>query len=227
MQNESNSLINFMVNMHETIGLLKVHRDLTGAKRGRRYDVEVLNKSTIVLLTACLESFFEEIIKESLHFIFKADDPSSLIGDGAKIGFISSLTDKSINNCSDSIWKLIDGGWKEQFEKYVDNKIEHFHSPRAEKVKDLFKSVLGIRDLTAEWKWRMNKAVAVRRSLDQLIDLRCSIAHKVKSERIIYKKDCERYGRLCLRIAISTTNYLSEHLHKKTGSMPWKQYPMV
>ena len=47
-------------NMREVNRLLEIHWELTGGQPGRRHGVEVLNKSAIVLITACWESLVED-----------------------------------------------------------------------------------------------------------------------------------------------------------------------
>ena len=51
--------------------LLEIHGDLGGALPGRRYKLEVLNKSAIVLITSFWEAYCEDLAGESLEHIVR------------------------------------------------------------------------------------------------------------------------------------------------------------
>jgi hypothetical protein len=54
----------FNDNVAETERLIDIHSALTGKERGYRHNVEVLNKSGIVLLVACWEAFIEDLAEK-------------------------------------------------------------------------------------------------------------------------------------------------------------------
>ena len=74
--------------------LVDIHGRLTGSKRGRRHDVDVLNSSGVVLLVACWESFVEQVAVSAFDFILdNGKDPSvfpakvlALAGSAAPVG---------------------------------------------------------------------------------------------------------------------------------------------
>lgn len=49
--------------------LLSIHADIGGDSKGRRYGLEVLNKSSIVLITAFWEAYCEDIASEALQHL--------------------------------------------------------------------------------------------------------------------------------------------------------------
>jgi hypothetical protein len=51
--------------------LLDLHQRVGGDSRGRRYGLEVLNKSAIVLITAFWEAYCEDLAAEGLEHIVK------------------------------------------------------------------------------------------------------------------------------------------------------------
>ena len=56
----------FLQNLAEVERLLEIHSQVAGAGRGRKHNVEVLNKSAIVLLVACWEAFIEDLAAAGL-----------------------------------------------------------------------------------------------------------------------------------------------------------------
>src|SRR5438067_4776739 len=65
----SNPLDPFTENAGEGLQLLELHTEKTGTKPGRRFGVEILNKSAIVLVTACWEAFLEDCVSEAFAFM--------------------------------------------------------------------------------------------------------------------------------------------------------------
>ena len=51
----------FDENVKEVRNLLDIHRKVAKKTPGRKYNVEVLNKSGVVLLVACWESYVEHL----------------------------------------------------------------------------------------------------------------------------------------------------------------------
>lgn len=59
--------------------LLRIHADIAGRSAGRKYGVEVLNRSAIVLLTAMWEGYIEDVSAEALtHLVDNTSDPATL-----------------------------------------------------------------------------------------------------------------------------------------------------
>lgn len=54
---------NFIDNVSDLTELFKLHVKQTGKGPGRRRGVEVLNRSAIVLTTACWEAFVEDVVR--------------------------------------------------------------------------------------------------------------------------------------------------------------------
>jgi RiboL-PSP-HEPN len=65
----SKARIAFRENVKDVQRLLDLHKDKGGIAQGRRYGLEVLNKSAIVLLTSFWEAYCEDIAAEALEHI--------------------------------------------------------------------------------------------------------------------------------------------------------------
>ena len=62
-------IVDLQSNVAEVDRLMTIHQHIAGTDRGRKFDVEVLNKSGIVLLVACWEAFVEDLAVTSLEFM--------------------------------------------------------------------------------------------------------------------------------------------------------------
>ena len=65
----SRAFSDFRENARDVQRLLDLHKDTGGIAQGRRYGLEVLNKSAIVLLTSFWEAYCEDIAAEALAHI--------------------------------------------------------------------------------------------------------------------------------------------------------------
>ena len=77
--NTPNPVVNLLYNIREVYHLIEFHVEKTGIKPGRRYNVEILNKSAIVLMTACWEAYIEDVATQSFLFLInKVTTPEQL-----------------------------------------------------------------------------------------------------------------------------------------------------
>lgn len=66
-----NHFVRLMANLQDVRQLLAAHEQIAGAGRGRKRDVEVLNKSAIVLLVACWEVYVEDVVESALTVLME------------------------------------------------------------------------------------------------------------------------------------------------------------
>ncbi len=197
----------FNQNRKDIHALLEFHREKVGDDRGRREArLEVLNKSAIVLMTACWEAYCEDIAAEAIeHLVVNLSDPVKLPKE------LRKRVVKSINEEVHELamWNLANDGWKNYLKARLDKLRQErnwsFMSPKSEKVRDLFADALGIEDITSAWSWENMDCGNAAKKLDGLVELRGAVAHRVGATRVITKAQ--------------VTSYLThvEHLVKKTG----------
>ena len=60
--------------------LLAAHEAVTGTERGRRFDVEGLNRAAVLMLSSHFEGFLEELMAEALHAIHPSLNSPTLTG---------------------------------------------------------------------------------------------------------------------------------------------------
>jgi hypothetical protein len=211
---------NFFENTDEIENLSNIHTRIAGNARGRKTNVEVLNKSSIVLLTACWEYYIEDLLRESFKYILENASnyrafPFSVL----------TQASKELKNDGDNrrVWELAGEGWKKVLEKYqqttLEKEIDHFHVPRPANIDSLFDRLLGINNITQHW----SNSDAIR-ILNKYIDLRGEIAHNVKTKSSVRKIDVNNYGVFLNRAAIILHNKVTEHIQNLVGSVPWTMY---
>ena len=61
-------ILNVRTNLSQIVRLLDIHTHLTGAGPGRRRDVQVLNKSAVLLLVATWEAYVEDLAISACRF---------------------------------------------------------------------------------------------------------------------------------------------------------------
>lgn len=216
---------NFFYNLDEVTRLSEIHRGIAGTTPGRKSKVEVLNKSAIVLLTACWEYYIEDLLRNSFDYILTHAQEHSAFPTS-----VLARASKELKNDRDDrrVWDLAGNGWKAVLKKYqnttLEKEIDHFHVPRPENIDALFQKLLGIHNVTRNWYWqKMNNEDAMA-TLNRFINLRGEIAHNVKTQASVRKKDVDDYRKFLNRTALILHNRVSSHIQELLGNSPWRQY---
>lgn len=211
-----------VANLTEVSRLTEIHTELTGDARGRRRDVDILNKSGIVLAVACWESFVEDLATHCFDCLLEeASSPDVFPPRVLALAGQPLRLDKDERR----IWTLAGKGWHDVLRahrtKTLDEFLGSFHTPRPAKVDALFESLVGLRAMSTHWKWRKNSNQAVLTRLEKLIDLRGRIAHRVTVDRYVTKDEVFDATDLVSRMAAVSSNVAGLHLKERTGSAPW------
>jgi len=211
--------------MDEVKRLVKIHAVMGGSGPGRRYNLEVLNKSGIVLLVACWESYVEDLASASYEFLLaNAEDHSVFPAD------VLTLASKRLKDHEDNreVWKLAGDGWKQVLDDYKSDLIaEHIgklNTPRPAQVDNLYKRLLGISRISSSWCWPGMKADSAASKLNRLVTLRGSIAHRVAAAQAVKKATVNDYMWFLYRLAVISTNVARRHLRNQVGKYPWGSY---
>lgn len=206
-------------NILEENNLLDIHSNVAGNKPGRKYNVEVLNKSGIVLLVACWESYVEDVVTEAYKYLLhNAKTPDVLPIE------VRLLASKELRETKDErkVWDLSGNGWKNVLDEYRKNQINSFNTPRSNNINKLYKYLLGIQNITASFRISRINNQDICKRLDSLVTLRGSIAHKVKTEDAVTKKMVGNYIKLINKLAENMNNIVNTYIKKLVGSEPWE-----
>lgn len=181
--------------------LWEIHGTEGGTDRGRKYGVEVLNKSAVVLVCAAWEAYCEDIIEESIKNMVADCNDFEKLPKRLKTRVADSL--KSDNH-DHAVWRLAGDGWRAEIESNASSTIDemtgHWNNPKSGPVKKLFDQALGIEDVTKDWTWKGKGGSVVKSTarLDGFITLRGEIAHRQKPKNSVHKKDGKDfYNHVC------------------------------
>lgn len=216
---------NFQDNMSEVVRLLEIHSQISGSKRGRRHNVEVLNKSAIVLLVATWESYVEELASQAFEFLLKkAKSPDDIPN---KVRTLSSKDLKASKNDLD-VWELAGKGWVDVLRKHQEAANEKYvkalNTPKTSNIDNIFESLIDLKGISSHWYWKGMSKVNAHKKLEDLITLRGQIAHTVKSSKTVTKAKIIEYKEFLSRLATISHNRCNRHLLSICGEQAWKNY---
>jgi outer membrane murein-binding lipoprotein Lpp len=205
--------------------LLELHKNEGGADRGRRYGLEVLNKSAIVLLTAFWEAYCEDIAAEGLeHLVKHLKDPTNL-PDALKKS-VSKRLKSDVHELS--VWEVSGDAWRSylraQFAALKESRDRKLNTPKTVQIVDLFRDSVGVEDIAASWKWA--KKMTARRAkekLDRMVTLRGSIAHRGVNEAAVTKAQVTDYFDFIKRLVAVTGGAVNSHVKAATGKPLWRK----
>lgn len=212
-------------NLGEVLRLLQIHTELVGDKPGYKHNVEVLNKSGIVLLVACWEAFVEDLAETAFGILLRRaashNDISSKVL--AQAGKLLLQTGNDLE-----VWQLAGDGWKAVLQRYKKNITERYigklNTPKPEQVDEIYRCLFGIQNISTTWHWTgMNAKNAVEK-LTALVALRGSISHRVAASRKVHKDLVRDYNDFINHLAVATSNAIREHIMKLTNSEPWDYF---
>lgn len=208
----------FSDNLSQVDRLTEIHEDLTGDDRGRRFGVEILNKSAIVLVTACWESFVEDLASEGFEQLVVNAATSADIPVKVRVRASQSIRE-SKDECR--VWDLADDNWRVVLRDYKSELIAPFNTPKTKNIDDLYDRLLDIQKLSSCWYWQKMSRQSASERLDKFVVLRGGIAHRVSAARAVTKKDVQDYRRFARQLAVKSANTVRTHLHGLMGTYLW------
>ncbi len=213
-------------NMKDAERLIEIHENITGDRPGRRWGMAVLNHSGVVLITAFWEAFIEDLAEEAFDFLLtQANGPNAV---PKKVRALSTKPLIKENGDTAAVWSLAGDGWRsvlkdhrgELMKRYVGS----FNTPKPDSIDALFEGLIGLRRLSACWKWQGQSVDQARNNLIRHINDRGAIAHRGRTEDPIVKDYVLRYRDFVFKLAVKSTNQVAAHLRTVTGKRPWLSY---
>jgi hypothetical protein len=213
----------FDANVQDIKNLLAFHALVGGQKKGRRYQLEVLNKSAIVLITAYWEAYCEDIAAEALaHIVTHAKSAHVLPTE------LKKQLAKELKNAQHEleVWKIADGGWKtylsERLETLRQKRNHDLNTPKSDQIDKLFLNALGIASMSRFWTWRKMNSSKAAQKLDAYVSLRGNIAHRGKDAETVRKDQVVDYFGFIKRLAGKTGGTVNKHVRSITKKGLWK-----
>lgn len=180
----------FHMNTNDVHSLLDFHEKKTGTGRGRRWDVEVLNKSAIVLLCAAWEAYCEDVVTVVVeHYVDHAPNAMCLPTP------LRKRISKPYNdgNRHMEAWNLADDGWRKVLRDRLDDLQEerdrHLNTPKSGPLKEMFRDNVGCEDITDHWSWNSTNKEKSCKTLNEFVELRGAIAHRANAPEYVLKRE--------------------------------------
>ena len=211
----------FDENKNDIGRLWKIHETVSGDGPGRKFEVDVLNRAAIVFITACWESFIEDLAKESFDFLL-ANAPNAQIIPSK----VRDLAMRPTFEQKDSrkVWELADSGWRSVLIDHRDDVIKRWvdslNTPRTAQVDSLFESLIDCNKVSGFWYWQNMSTEKASEKLEEYMTIRGNIAHRVDHNEAVYKNWGTDFLNHVERMAEKTEQAVFNHLTKITGIAP-------
>ena len=216
----SNARTSLDENLKDVERLMALHAQEGGAAPGSRDNLEVLNKSAVVLITSYWEAYCEDIAAEALeHIVLNTPSASGLPVE------IKKLVAREIKNSLNELeaWSLSDDGWRTFLRSRLDALKEardrKLNTPKCANIDDLFLSAIGLKNATGGWNWASKiTPLEAKEKLDKYVSLRGEIAHRGNSETSVTKNKVNDYLGFVRKAAAKTGGAVNKHVRAVTGS---------
>ncbi len=210
-------------NLGDVNRLLELHQEKGGAKKGRRYGLEVLNKSAIVLLSACWEAYCEDLSGEALAHIVKHAKTSASLPERLRKDLARELKDESHDL---AIWNIADEGWRtyltQRLASLQEARNRKLNTPKAANIDQLFRDAIGLESVSASWRWSNKLTVkGARDKLDWYIELRGAIAHKGSAGKPVTKAQVVDFLELTKNLSSKTGGRVNLFVKAAVGKRLW------
>lgn len=212
----------FDANLKDIERLLKLHEQQGGTAPGRRFGLEVLNKSAIVLITSFWEAYCEDVAAEGLAHIVKNAKTADALPKELKKQLAAEIK-KALDDLE--IWKIADDHWRTYLESRLNTLQEQrdrkLNTPKAGNIDQLFLSAIGINKVSSSWYWAGMSTKQAQKKLDKYVTLRGAIAHRGQHQKGVKRSDVEDYQRFIMRLAGKTGRQVNRHVKSVTGKQLW------
>ena len=212
----------FLKNQEDLTELWNIHEQVAGEGPGRKHGVEVLNRATIIFVTACWESYIEDLATEAFDALLAGASSATALP--AKV---RTLATKSIWDQKDAskVWDIADGGWRTLLAGHRKATLQHwlgtFNTPMTDQVNALYLELVGLKNLSSNWAWAGMNSAKAEAKLDKFIKVRGDIAHRLTPGGVVHKGMGRDYLNHVTRISETCELAVRSHLVAHTGVPPW------
>ena len=214
----SEAFVRFRASLQDIERLRSLHRDIGGPAPGRRYGLEVINKSAIVLITAIWEAFCEDLASEALKLLVENAEKADVLPKYLKQQIALELR----NDKNDlAVWKLTDDGWRNvmmtRLDQLRDKRNRRLNAPKSNVIDSLFLEAIGLDKISNCWELKKTSAIDARTKLDRYVELRGAIAHRGTTTTPCRSSDVKDYVMHVRRLAGSMVVEVNRFVEKATG----------
>ncbi len=210
-------------NFQEIDRILEIHSEISGSGPGYKHNVQVLNKSAIVLLLACWEAYIEDLADNAFDFMLSKTNQPNVFPD-----YVLSIAAKEIKKSNTDIWGLSNDGWKTVLKSHKVSILKKytvegaFNTPSPKNIDMLFSNLIGFTSLSRLWYWPGMSIQNSKKKLEEIIKIRGNIAHRVQSSKKIVTSYVKESKTFIFRLAIISNNRIVKYIEDKIGVEPWR-----
>jgi hypothetical protein len=215
-------IVKLRSNRAEVVRLINLQRHTPSRGHARRSEVQILNKSAVVLLVACWEAYIEDLATAAFdHLMHHATSPSMFPSR------VLSRASKSLRENRDEtkVWALAGVGWRDVLSRHRDAALaEHvgrLNTPKPKQVDSLFEELIGLKALSTKWRWQGTSAERATARLEALVALRGEIAHRVTTSASVTTVHVKNATEFLGYLSEGSSNAVARHLHQLTAVYPW------
>ena len=205
----SNARKNLEANLKDVERLQGLHATVGGHSKGRRWNVECLNKASLVLVCGAWEAYLEDVCQEGLKhlIVYNAPGGLSMTAQGIRNNFIAAnpgaTQQQILGQLSEQLW--------------VENK---FNTPKSANIVSLFNRVFGLPDVTTPWYWQKSSVAQTRNRIDTYVSLRGQIAHRSSANNYVRKPVVTAFSELVLDLSTKVDDSVRAHVNGMTPGTP-------
>lgn len=205
------SLENFQLNIDDIKELLDLSGTLSSIEKK-----SVIFRSAVVLLIATWEQYIEQLADSSILVLTDRLRDASTLPENVKqemaLFFVPEKR-SDMRKFSNSVWQFSDKGWKMAYKNYCLSSTSKLNTANSKQVTQLFLDVLGIRNVTSEWRFQELTSERCLNKLDDVVDLRHDIAHGA-NERVdeLSEQYLREITEFVPSIALETFTIVSNHI---------------
>lgn len=217
---------NFDKNAKDLGALIELHdyveENLGSLTKKQASELEVLLRSTVVLLVSYWEAYVEDICTEALDIIIeKVTDPSKLPKELRKV--VADEVKSDANELRP--WDLAGDGWKElikiRAQTLAASRNRSFNTPKSEQTKEFIGKTLGIKDISQSWSIKSMQPKDSATKLNELVSVRGEIAHRgLVSEELTKDWVIEQID-FVGKLVAKTGGAINTHVKKTAGAGLW------
>ncbi|WP_406636421.1 HEPN domain-containing protein [Amycolatopsis sp. WGS_07] len=218
----SHARLAFTRNCGDIDRLLAIHTEQAGDGPGRKWQVEALHKSAIVLLTAFWEAFCEDLAAEALQHLVKHADDVVTLPKALRQRVAKELKE---NKNELALWGLAGNGWRDvltdRLDRLQETRNRALNTPKTRQINQLFDETVGIEGVSSSWYWPGMSAQRAGAKLDEYIVLRGAVAHRGAAADSIKKSHVTAYYTHVKRLIGRTDSHVATNIERVSGVEPW------
>lgn len=210
----SSAFSDFRYNILDAKRLYQVHGILSASRPGKK-GLGHITRSGVVMLCAAWERYHEEILVEGVSYLSREiHDPNKL-----PLTVRKSLS-KLVKEVKHELkpMELAGNGWRAVYVALANDKTSSLNTPKSENLKDLYKSLAGVNDISTFWS-------IGARPIDDFVSKRGEIAHNGRKAPYVVAGSLLGYIEMIQKAAAEHDDKFCDYLKAQSESaiQPWRK----